>query len=129
MAQFIDQNHICIVINSGNFDNENILQEYLRTVQNRIKGRSPSFRGAVFAQNSWEFQKYNIFAGDTSFSEVDNQIRIYYLPNGQILFEGDDHLNLSISVFKDKKFDIEKIVLWTLDKLGVPGYNGAIVNH
>jgi hypothetical protein len=44
----------------------------LRTVQNRIRGKAPQFKGAVFAQNSWEFQKYNIFAGETPFSEVDN---------------------------------------------------------
>ena len=53
---------------------------------------------------------------------------MYYLPSGQSLFEGDDHLQMSVSVFK-QKFEIERIVQWTLDKLGVAGYNGAIISH
>ena len=53
---------------------------------------------------------------------------MYHLPKGYSLFEGTDHLHLSVSVFKHK-FDIENIVQWTLDKIGVAGYNGVIVNH
>lgn len=41
LAQFIQDNHLCLVITSSNYDHIEILKEYLRTVQNRIKGKAP----------------------------------------------------------------------------------------
>jgi hypothetical protein len=50
LAEFIDSHDIVIVAFLPSFDNERLIQEYLRTVQNRLKGKSPHFKGGIFSQ-------------------------------------------------------------------------------